>query len=49
MKVTGAGMIMSFLGFVGGMTTGYLDGQFTLGVIAGSIFGILLYLWNSEE
>lgn len=49
MKATGAGIIMSFLGFVGGMTIGYLDGQFTLGIIAGSIFGILVYLWNLEE
>ena len=49
MKVTGAGMIMSFLGFVGGIIIGYLDGQITLGVIAGSLFGILLCIWNSEE
>ena len=49
MRVTSAGIIMSFLGFVGGMIIGYLDGQFTLGIIAGSLLGILLCIWNSEE
>ena len=49
MKVTNFGIILSFLGFIAGITIGYLDGQFTLGIIAGSTFGILLYLWNLEE
>lgn len=48
MKTTNFGLVASFVGFIAGIVFGWLAGDnFTLSVIAGSAFGILILLWNS--
>ena len=50
MKTTFWGLISSFAGFASGLMFGYISGDsYSMSLIGGCLFGILILMWNVKE
>ena len=50
MKTTLLGLLSSFAGFLSGLMFGYISGDgYSISLIGGCLFGILILLWNQKE